>query len=595
MLPNDSCSTRPCCPPSERPNTNGRGSRGLARRVIVSTLTGALTLAVALGLDAQPASAQTGGLRQWVKNHFKVGPNYLRPAAPVADAWIESGDRRLVGAPAEGCGWWGVFNDPVLNTLVQSAYDQNLSVKAAGLRVLEARAAAGIARGNVFPQFQQAFGDYQRVELSRNTANNPLAFAPPGSVKRNFDSWAAGFDAAWELDVWGRFRRNVEAADASLDASVESYDEILITLIGDTAATYVQIRAIEQQLQYARENVEIQKGSLELAEVRFRNGATTELDVQQAKNNLANTQGLIPSLQKSLRQTENRLCILLGMPPHDLRYLLGKTGPIPGAPPEVAVGIPCDLLRQRPDVRRAEREVAAQSARIGIAITDLYPAFTIFGQIGVQSEDISDLFTGGSVAGVVGGPSISWNILNYGRIKNNIRIQDARFQQRVVDYQSAVLKANQEVEDALVGFLRTQEQFEQDRAAVAAAKRSVDLALIQYRDGAIDFNRVFTLEGILASQQIQLAATQGQIATNLIGVYKALGGGWQIRLNCGPDAITAVEPAPPAGGAAPQPANGDGRNLPGPAAEGNGAWFGFPPSVAKQSVPRKNAARGMRR
>lgn len=491
------------------------------------------------------SSGCAGGLNQWVHNGFKVGPNYCQPGADVADAWIESDDRRLIGEAPNLNYWWSTFNDPVLDSLVQMAYQQNLPLRIAALRVMEARAQYGIARGNIFPQQQEFFGDYAHNQLSKNTANNPLGFGIPGP-QRTFDFMDVGFDAAWELDVWGRFRRSIESAEANLDATIEGYDDILVTLIGDVAATYVQIRTIEKQLEFTRQNVEIQEGSLKLADVRFRNGATTELDVQQAKTSLSNTRGFVPALEASLRQAKNRLCVLLGIPPQDIENLLDGVKPIPTAPAEVAVGIPADLLRQRPDVREAERQVAAASAQIGVAYSDLFPSFTILGSIQLESRNLSNLFTTGSLAGSIVAPGVRWNILNYGRIRNNIRTQDARFEQAVVNYQNAVLQANQEVEDSLIGFFKTQEQLIEDQAAVDAARRSVELALTQYRDGATDFNRVFTLQGILANQENQLAATRGEIAVNLIGIYKALGGGWQLRMDgATPVAMPTAEEVPP--------------------------------------------------
>ncbi len=503
------------------------GHRGSGRPAVILCL-------ASLGLFT---SGCAGGMTQWLHNGLKVGPDYGRPAAEVADTWIDSADRRLIGESPDTSAWWTVFKDPVLDNLVQMAYGQNLPLRIAALRVMEARAQYGIARGNIFPQQQQVFGDYSKTRVSRNTAT-------PAVGPRSFDFLDLGFDAAWELDIWGRFRRAIESAEANLDANIEGYDDILVTLIGEVAATYVQIRALEKQLEYTNQNVEVQKGALQLAEVRFRNGATTELDVQQAKTNLANTRSLVPALEAARRQAENRLCILLGIPPQDIEDLLDGRQPIPTAPPAVAVGIPADLLRQRPDVREAERQVAAASAQIGVAYADLFPAFTILGSIQVESANLSNLFTGNSLAGSIVAPGVRWNILNYGRIRNNIRGQDARFQQAVVAYQETVLRANQEVEDALIGFFKAQERYKEDRDAVDAARRSVELALLQYRDGAVDFNRVFTLQSILATQENQLAATQGDIAVNLIRIYKALGGGWQIRISGPNDSMPQLEEIP---------------------------------------------------
>ncbi len=510
------------------------------------------------GLLLLSGCAQLGGtsLSTWFHQGLKVGPDYRRPAAEVAQRWIDADDPQVVSESADHSQWWTVLDDPTLEMLIQMAYQQNLPLRVAALRVMESRAELGIARGNFFAQQQQFFGQYQRSQISRNTTSSRrFQDLPPDlggiSIPRTANLWDVGFDAAWELDIWGRFRRNIEAANANLDATIEDYDNVLVTLIGDVAATYVEYRTFEQRLDYARQNIEIQKGSLELAEVRFENGATTELDVQQARSTLANTEAALPALDARRRQAANRLCILLGMPPRDLEDLLGRQKTIPDAPADVVIGIPADLLRRRPDVRKAEREVAAQSARIGVAEADLYPAFNIVGSLSVQSAELADLFRTDSVAGFLTGPGIRWKILNYGRIRNNIRVQDALFQQAVVNYENAVLLANQEVEDALIEFLRARQRFTALQRAVTATERSVELALTQYRDGAVDFNRVFSLQESLVIQQDSLANTKGDIVVSLIRIYKGLGGGWQIRLN--PSVSAVVRPLPPAGELVPPP------------------------------------------
>ena len=307
-----------------------------------------------------------------------------------------------------------MFNDPVLNNLVQVAYSQNLSLREAGVRVLEARAQRGVAAGNLFPQSQNINGSYARNMVSTRAANVPaLPF-----FNRTFDNWAFSGDLLWEVDFWGRFRRAVEAADANLDASVENYDDVLVILLADVAATYTNIRTLQQRLEYARQNVEIQQGSLGIADTQFRNGAVTGVDVEQARLSLTTTQATVPSLEAALRQQNNLLCILLGEPPRDMLPELGAGG-IPMAPAEVALGIPCELLRRRPDVRRAERQVATQSAQIGVAVSDLYPHFTLRGSLGYQSQSLSRLFVPSASTGLIS-PGFSWDVLNYGRIKNNI-------------------------------------------------------------------------------------------------------------------------------------------------------------------------------
>ena len=307
-----------------------------------------------------------------------------------------------------------------------------------------------MARGDIFPQSQTAFGSYTRGAASE------LANTSPGISTQFFDQWNFGFGLAWELDFWGRFRRAVEAADHSLEASCASYDDVLVTLLGDVASNYVQVRTLQQRIELTRSNVELQEKILDTAERLFKSGRRNELDAHQARSTLAQTQAQIPQLRIALRQACNRLCVLLGMPTCDLEQQLGP-GPIPTAPPVVAVGIPAELLRRRPDVRRAEHLAAAQGEQIGIAEAQLYPAFFITGTLGWQAENFPDLFTpGGLNAGV--GPAFQWNILNYGRIRNNMRVQDARFSELVTAYQNTVLRANAEAEDGLVAFLRSQER-----------------------------------------------------------------------------------------------------------------------------------------
>jgi NodT family efflux transporter outer membrane factor (OMF) lipoprotein len=472
-----------------------------------------------------------GRLTDWCRNGFKVGPNYCQPAAPVSEHWIDYANPRMKSEKADLSHWWTVFNDPTLNALIENAYSQNLTLRVAGARILEARAQLGIAVGNLFPQSQSAFADYARVKLSTNTANPPVAAW--------FSDWDAGVTASWELDFWGRYRRAIESADAELDASVENYDDVLVVLLSDVAASYVEYRTFEQRLAYARANVEVQRKSFQLATDKFDNGATTERDTHQAKQVLEQTEALIPALEIGKRQAANRLCVLLGMPVTDLNVILGKGSGVPVTPPDVIVGVPADLIRRRPDVRRAERQVAAQSARIGVAVSDLYPHISLVGVIGVEAEQFSDLFsTPGSMIGEIG-PGVRWDVLNYGRLVNNVRVQDARFQALAYAYQDRVLNAGREVEDAMVVFLRSQEQAQHLDASVNAAYRTVEITKEQYTQGEVDFTPVFLFESILTEQQDQLAVSRGDIALGLIAVYRALGGGWQIRLGGG---NTAVEP-----------------------------------------------------
>jgi len=482
---------------------------------------GSLFLLAALLLTM---SAGCTGWREYWTNGLKVGPNYCRPAAPVADDWIDAGDPALSNGLIPVGAWWQTFQDPVLDSLVDSAYQQNLTLRVAGLRILEARARRAYAAGELFPQSQVAFGDYTRTGFSKNSRSGTPFF------NRYLSEWTLGTSMAWELDFWGRWRRLIEASDANLDRSVEAYDDALVLLLADVAQSYADVRIAEERMAYAHQNIEIQRGSLQLAEVRFREGATTRLDVTQGQSSLAQTEASLRPLEAARRQATNQLCILLGIPPQSLDETLAGRRGIPSAPAQVAVGIPAELLRRRPDVRRAERLVAYESALIGFEESALYPHFSIGGTIYFDAQQFEDLFSLDSIAGSVG-PSFRWDILNYGRLANKVRIQESLFQQAAVEYQNVVLQANAEAENAIVNFLKSQQQARSLTEAADAARESVDLVMLQYREGKVDFGRVFINQEFLTAQQDQLAVAQGSVIQNLIQLYKALGGGWQIRFS----------------------------------------------------------------
>ena len=364
-----------------------------------------------------------------------------------------------------------------------------------------------------------------------------LGLFPPNQRSAAFSNWLYGFNLSWELDLWGRIRRNIESTNASLDASVEDYDAALVTLLADVATNYVQYRVAQQRIKIARDNVRIQEGVLALAEAKFRVGTTSRLDVEQARTVLEQTRSTIPALQIELGQANDTLCTLLGLPPRDLEPELGPgpdlgSAPMPNTPAWVATGIPADLLRRRPDVRSAERKVAAQSAQIGVAEAALYPTIAINGFLGWDAADLTKLFETKSFIGSVI-PGFSWNILNYGRIRNNVRLQVAKTQELIATYQNTVLSAGREVQTPLRGFLRSREQAEDLDRSVKAATAATQLGVQQYRTGTIDFNRVFNLETTQVQQQDQLAVAAGNIALNLVNVYRALGGGWELRYQKG--------------------------------------------------------------
>jgi NodT family efflux transporter outer membrane factor (OMF) lipoprotein len=506
----------------------------------------AVTAAVAASLIAVLSLGGCTSPREYVHNGFKVGPNYCTPGAQVADTWIDAADKRVRTESEDISRWWQVFNDPVLDGLVYDAYHQNLTLREAGFRVLEARAQLAISIGNIFPQTQTASGSFSRNAASAETANNIFDFGIPGT-RRFYSQWDFGFNLGWELDFWGRFRRAIESNEANLGASVADYDDVLVTLLGDVATNYVQFRTLEQQIDYARFNVELQRQTLTIVEARFKAGTTSELDVRQSRSTLAQTEAGIPELEISARQAANRLCILMGIPPQDLQARLGKL-PIPTAPVDVAIGIPADLLRRRPDVRRAERQAAAQSAQIGVAEADFYPAISIVGTIGWSAESFPDLFRSSALQGSVG-PMFQWKILNYGRILNNVKLQKAKFQELVTAYEQSVLNGNVEAENGLVTFLRAQSRTRLQAVSVDEAQKAVALGLVQYKAGTVDFTRITQLEQNLVLQQNTLAQARGEIGQGLIQTYRAMGGGWEIR-NTGLEPVDAApvnnNPAPPA-------------------------------------------------
>lgn len=482
-----------------------------------------------LGLQSGPCQFAALLLAVALCAGCKVGPTYAPPDVALNETWQEGAGN---ADPISG-EWWTLFNDPTLAALVNDGLSQNLSLRAAGLRVLEARAARGIAVGQFFPQTQEVTGAVDGNQLSQNE--------PAASGDRSFWTDSVGIQAAWELDFWGKFRRGIEARDAELLVSVADYDAVMVTLASDIATQYILVRSLEERLEFARANVKLQEETLALTQTRLKVGAVSELDVSTAKATLANTRGLLPVLEDDLRQSQLALCVLLGKPPSRLEAELnpaaGNARRVPVAPVALATGVPADLLRRRPDVRAAERLAAAQSARIGQAVADLYPRISIAGATGFSSSnfdngrgsELGDIFDADSFAGFIG-LRVNWPILNYGRIQGNIRVQDARYEQAVAAYQESVLRAASDVESGLSQFLRANERTGYLEEAVAASQRSAELSLIQYRVGTADFIRVNTAQTELVQQQDSLVSARAQIALGAVRTYRALGGGWEARI-----------------------------------------------------------------
>jgi NodT family efflux transporter outer membrane factor (OMF) lipoprotein len=453
-----------------------------------------------------------------------VGPDYVQPEAPIPDAWEPAPGAGLEATQYELVEWWGVFEDPVLEQLVEIAHAQNYTLELAGLRVLESRAQLGIAIGTQYPQQQVLAGGLTRISPSENA----------GQGNTSFSQYDLGGALAWEMDFWGKFRRGIETADAALMASVADYDEAMVLVTAQVVTTYVTIRILEEQLRIAHENLKLQQRSYDIAEVLYRQGQDSELDVQQAKALLLGTKATVPQLETQLKLAENALNTLLGQNNGFVENLI-VPGPIPHVPEQIAVGIPADLLRRRPDIRQAELQAVAQNAQVGVATADLYPSIAISGSLGVVSisREVgggggSNLFTSDSVS-YTAGASFTWPVLNYGRIRNNIRVQDARLQQALVAYQQSVLEAAQEVDDAMISLSGAQAEEAILVEAVEAARRSNVLSMLQYKEGFSGYQRVLDAQKSLFSQQNRYAATQGQAVQSLVALYKALGGGWEVR------------------------------------------------------------------
>jgi NodT family efflux transporter outer membrane factor (OMF) lipoprotein len=427
-----------------------------------------------------------------------LGPDFKRPPTPVASNWVESGDPAL-DAKREYPSWWTVFNDPVLTRLVETAYQRNLTLRTAGVRVLEARAQLGVAIGELYPQEQKA---------GASLSYNRLPISLPYNLSRN-TYWSDIFSAQaeWELDVWGKMRRAVESADDAFLASVVDYDDVLVSLTGDVASDYVRIRTAQKQIAIARDNTERQRKALKIARAKFEGGTDTKRDVYQAEEVLGATEAVIPQLAIQIAQSKDALNVLLGLPPGRIDRLLDGPSDIPGAPATAAVGIPADLLRRRPDVRKAELQAAAQCAQIGFAKADLFPILSLTGNVGSLGSNtnrgLDSVFTNQSLY-YMAGPELQWSFLNYGQITNNVRVQDTKFQELLIGYQNAVLKAQQEVEDGIAMFLNSRKAVTYLNDSVEAANGALRIAMIQYREGTADFTTVLTAEQNLYQAQNNL-------------------------------------------------------------------------------------------
>lgn len=465
-----------------------------------------------------------------------VGPDYEPPdftAETVPDRWRTTVETEMAADTTDLEMWWVSFNDTLLTEFIRRAEFGNLDLQAAVGRVAESRAIRGVAKGGYWPDIVLG-GAYSYQSISENGLQG-LQVGQPGDGGEDggenplladpFDSWIFGLDLSWEIDLFGRIRRTVEAADAQLQASVEDYRDVLVTLYAEVGSAYVDARAFQTRLDFATQNVSAQQSSLELTRDRFNAGLTSALDVAQAEQNLAQTQSTIPSLEIGLERSLNRLAVLLGEAPGNLHDELMQHAGLPRPDDKIAYGIPADLLRRRPDIRQAERLLASQTARIGIATADLYPTLSLGGTVGLEALDFDNLGDGGSVFWSIV-PKISWPIFTGGKIRNRIRAEEARTQQALAAYEQTVLRALEEVQNALVGYAQEKDRRDRLLEAVDASQRAVDLVQTQYLSGLTNFQNFLDSQRSLFRQQDDLAASAGQVVNNLITLNRALGGGW---------------------------------------------------------------------
>ncbi len=453
-----------------------------------------------------------------------VGPDYAAPEVPVPDAWEAAVAARMAADTPDIEAWWESLRDPALSELVRRAAIDNLELGIALQRVLEARALLGIARGARVPSVT-ADGQYSRAKSSENAGLGELASSLGGSTGAA-DQWSVGASAAWEIDVFGRVRRSVEAAVAQYEGSIEDHRDLRVILLAEVGLAYVDVRAFQARLRFARQNAEAQRESLGLTEERREAGLTSELDVAQAEQNLAQTESIIPSLEAAVNAATNRLSVLLGEHPGALDELLAPgAGTFPVLPADVLVGVPAEILRRRPDLRSAERGVAAATAQIGVAEADLYPTFSLSGFVESVAGSASDLTDSDSFGwGIV--PGFRWDLFRGGAIRSNVDAAEARAEQALLGYRQAILLALAEVDGAMVSYDREVARRDRLRAAVDASERAVELVRSQYRSGLTNFQNLLDAQRSLFQQQDALADSEGLAVQNLILLNRALGGGW---------------------------------------------------------------------
>ncbi|HEQ3586065.1 TPA: TolC family protein [Vibrio harveyi] len=472
-----------------------------------------------------------------------LGPDYVHPeqTALPSDWSLEKAAQDTQQSERKLQQWWQQFNDPTLNQLVEMASQQNLDLEAAGLRIVQARSLLGISTGLQYPQVQTVSGNLARAYVNDQGVNNA----------------ALSFDAGWEMDIWGKYARGIESAEAGYYASIASYHDIMVTITAEVARNYINYRTFQERILLSRRNIEIQERVVNITQVQFDSGNVTELDVQQAKNQLFNTKAAQPSLEIAMKQSRTALALLLGVLPEDVEKLLQSDGfaqrmadyenqfkssgrkpalsgnderSIVPRPPLLDNKVDANLVMRRPDLQVSEMQARAQSAQIGVAETALYPSFSLFGSIGIDSTvpDGSSFSFSDSLTMVVG-PTFSWNIFQYGRVKNNIRFEDAKFQETLTNYNKKVLQAVNEVTNALEAYDLYLEQKSLRLQSVNSSIRAFNISMTQYENGQISFERLLNSVEKMTRAEDSYATIKGNVANQVVALYKALGGGWEAQ------------------------------------------------------------------
>ncbi len=457
-----------------------------------------------------------------------VGPNYRQPKIPVESGWSEAASNKNAGASPTGLDqWWLVFKDSKLNSLVERAIKANLDLQLAEARIHEARATRQIEAAPLWPELD-ATGSFSRTLQSQNEFQSSGVSLPAGSVVSNQPTnlYEAGFDASWEIDVFGGTRRSVESAQDSLEASLYDRNDVLLTLLGEVASGYIDLRSYQAQLEVTRNNLDTQTGTLKLTRARYEGGLASDLDVAQQEAQVAATASEIPTLETLCRQSIHSLGILLGEQPDALSEELSSPAAIPVAPSELPIGLPSELLRRRPDIRRDERKLAAAVANIGVATADLFPKFSLTGATQLQSISVNTLLSEGSIYWTFG-PTVTWPIFEGGQILGNIDKADAQRDEALITYQQTILNALEEVENEIVAFSRERERYQYLLTEVSASRRALDLSTELYLGGLKTFLDVLDAQRTLLTSENDLATSQAAVSKDLVALDKALGGGWQ--------------------------------------------------------------------